>query len=47
MEFAEAGTLWGTVLLVIAMSLLLHGLSATPVLRWIDREARQAAGRRD
>ncbi|HEY7600095.1 MAG TPA: cation:proton antiporter [Candidatus Limnocylindrales bacterium] len=47
MEFVEAGTLWGTVLLVIAMSLLLHGLSATPVLRWIDRETKQAAGRGD
>lgn len=39
--FVEAETLWATVLLVIALSLLLHGLTATPVLRWLDREKRR------
>lgn len=35
--FVDAQTLWATVLLVIALSLLLHGLTATPVLAWLDR----------
>lgn len=35
--FADAETLWATVLLVIALSLLLHGFTATPVLAWLDQ----------
>jgi sodium/hydrogen antiporter len=42
-SFVEARILWETVLLVIAMSLLLHGLSATPALRWLDSKARPRA----
>lgn len=42
-SFVEARILWETVLLVIAMSLLLHGLSATPALRWLDSKARSRA----
>lgn len=42
-SFVEARILWETVLLVIAMSLLLHGLSATPALRWLDSKARTRA----
>lgn len=35
--FAHAETLWATLLLVIGLSLLLHGVTATPALAWLDR----------
>lgn len=36
-EFAEADRLWTVVSLVVLMSIVLHGLTVTPVMRWFDR----------
>jgi sodium/hydrogen antiporter len=36
-EFAEAERLWTVLSLVVLMSIVLHGLSVTPVMRWLDR----------
>lgn len=46
-EFTDAGTLWSTVAFVIAVSVVLHGVTATPVMRWLDdrRSAAAAAAR--
>lgn len=35
--FADAGELWAVVVLVIILSILVHGLSASMVLEWLDR----------
>src|SRR3978361_2106831 len=35
--FAEADLLWATVTFVILVSVLLHGLTATPLMRRLDR----------
>ena len=35
--FAEERWLWSTVTLTIALSVLVHGVLATPVLAWLDR----------
>ncbi|MGL5849329.1 MAG: cation:proton antiporter [Phycicoccus sp.] len=40
-SFAEQRWLWSTVAFTIALSVLLHGVTATPVMRWLD--ARRAA----
>ncbi|MFC3125512.1 cation:proton antiporter [Pseudoroseomonas globiformis] len=37
MEVAEAQRLWGFVGLVVLFSILLHGLTVTPIMRFIDR----------
>ncbi len=37
MDYAGAERLWGLVALVILMSILLHGLTVTPVMRSLDR----------
>jgi NhaP-type Na+/H+ or K+/H+ antiporter len=36
-NFAEAAALWRVVSLVVVISIVLHGLSAQPVLLWLDR----------
>ena len=36
-EFAEAERLWTVVSLVVVLSIVLHGLSVTPIMRWLDR----------
>jgi len=36
-EFAEAERLWTVVSLVVVLSIVLHGLTVTPVMRWLDR----------
>jgi NhaP-type Na+/H+ or K+/H+ antiporter len=36
-EFAEADRLWTILSLVVVMSVILHGLTVTPVMRWLDR----------
>ncbi|WP_235501725.1 sodium:proton antiporter [Aeromicrobium sp. Root472D3] len=43
-EFEGADTLWSTVAFVIAVSVVLHGVTATPVMRWLD-DHRTAAAR--
>lgn len=35
-EFAETSWLWATVGLTIALSVLVHGVAATPVMNWLD-----------
>ncbi|RDI32197.1 cation:proton antiporter [Lentzea flaviverrucosa] len=42
-EFAEQNALWQIVGLVVIGSILLHGLSATPVMWLLDRKRRQKA----
>lgn len=44
-DFVEGERLWAVVTLVVAGSVLLHGVTATPAMRWLDRE-REAAARR-
>lgn len=36
-EFAEGDHLWTIVSLVVVMSIIIHGLTVTPVMRWLDR----------
>jgi NhaP-type Na+/H+ or K+/H+ antiporter len=36
-EFAESNQLWTIVSLVVVLSIVLHGLTVTPVMRWLDR----------
>jgi len=36
-KFEDVETVWSTVFLIILMSVVLHGASVTPVMRWIDR----------
>lgn len=38
MEVADAGRLWGFVGLIVLMSVLLHGLTVTPIMRSLDRQ---------
>ncbi|MGH6859962.1 MAG: cation:proton antiporter [Phyllobacterium sp.] len=37
-RFARAETLWATVSLVVLVSVVLHGIAATPVMRHLERE---------
>lgn len=37
-SFGGIETVWSTVLIIILMSIILHGITVTPVMRWIDRE---------
>lgn len=36
-DFSEAGRLWGIVALVALLSILIHGLTVTPLIRLLDR----------
>ncbi|MEP7452180.1 cation:proton antiporter [Phyllobacterium sp. SB3] len=36
--FSNAETLWVTVSLVVLISVVLHGIAVTPVMRWLERE---------
>jgi NhaP-type Na+/H+ or K+/H+ antiporter len=36
-EFAEADRLWSILSLVAIMSIVMHGLTVTPIMRWLDR----------
>ncbi|WP_424187093.1 cation:proton antiporter [Actinokineospora sp. G85] len=42
-EFADPQTLWRVVALVVVGSILLHGLTAAPVMYFLDRKRRRAA----
>jgi NhaP-type Na+/H+ or K+/H+ antiporter len=44
-HFEGANTLWSTVAFVIAVSVVLHGVTATPVMRWLDDHRTAAAAR--
>jgi NhaP-type Na+/H+ or K+/H+ antiporter len=45
-EFAGAGELWSTVTFTVTLSVLLHGVSATPIMRRLD-ERRSSDGPND
>lgn len=36
-EFSRIESVWATVLLIILLSIVVHGVAVTPVMRWIDR----------
>lgn len=36
--FAGIEVIWATVFLIILLSVIIHGVAVTPVMRWIDRE---------
>ena len=42
-EFVGSEELWSTVTFTVTLSVLVHGVSATPVMRWLD-ERREPAG---
>jgi NhaP-type Na+/H+ or K+/H+ antiporter len=42
-EFADVGLLWSTVGFTIALSVLVHGVAATPVIRWLESRREGAA----
>ncbi|HUQ57014.1 cation:proton antiporter [Lentzea sp.] len=43
-DFADHGTIWRIVGLVVIGSVLIHGLSASPVMWFLDRKRRQKGG---
>ncbi|OMQ15352.1 cation transporter, partial [Modestobacter sp. VKM Ac-2676] len=42
-EFAGAEQLWRVTILVVLVSVVVHGMAATPVMTWLDRRRRDAA----
>ncbi|MPQ96423.1 sodium:proton antiporter [Modestobacter sp. I12A-02628] len=42
-DFGDEARLWSLVALVVVSSVLLHGVTATPVMNWVDRQRRRAA----
>jgi NhaP-type Na+/H+ or K+/H+ antiporter len=36
-QFEDADRLWTILSLVVIMSIVMHGLTVTPVMRWLDR----------
>lgn len=37
-SFSKIETVWSAVFLIILLSIVLHGVAVTPVMRWIDKE---------
>lgn len=35
-EFAAVETIWATVLLIVLISIVVHGVAVTPTMNWID-----------
>ncbi len=35
-KFEQTATLWATVLLIVIVSIVVHGIAVTPTMRWID-----------
>ncbi|QKK33398.1 cation:proton antiporter (plasmid) [Rhizobium indicum] len=44
-EFEDVQTVWATVLLIILVSIVVHGIAVTPTMRWIDGRRSRAARR--
>ncbi|WP_027687052.1 cation:proton antiporter [Rhizobium leguminosarum] len=44
-EFENVQTVWATVLLIILVSIVVHGIAVTPAMRWIDGRRSRAARR--
>ncbi|MCZ2824778.1 MULTISPECIES: cation:proton antiporter domain-containing protein [unclassified Modestobacter] len=42
-EFAGAEQLWRVTVLVVLVSVIVHGMAATPVMTWLDRRRQRAA----
>ena len=42
-DFGDEAQLWSLVALVVVCSVALHGVTATPVMNWVDRQRRQRA----
>jgi NhaP-type Na+/H+ or K+/H+ antiporter len=40
-EFPHTRELWAVVCLVIVLSILVHGLTGTAVMAWLDRKRRR------
>lgn len=38
--FGTSERLWGMTAMVVLVSILVHGITATPAMRWLDRKAR-------
>jgi sodium/hydrogen antiporter len=45
-DFVESGELWATVILTILISIAVHGVTATPVMRQLDRRRLRRTARR-
>lgn len=43
-QFSDADALWSTVAFVITLSVVVHGISATPVMRRLDDRRDEAVG---
>jgi NhaP-type Na+/H+ or K+/H+ antiporter len=41
-HFEEVGRLWSAVALIVLISILTHGLTVTPTMRWLDRRRKTA-----
>ncbi|OAP39969.1 cation transporter [Sinorhizobium glycinis] len=39
-RFEEAGVMWSAVALIVLISIVTHGLTVTPAMRWLDRRRR-------
>ncbi|WP_084044527.1 sodium/hydrogen antiporter (plasmid) [Ensifer sp. WSM1721] len=39
-NFEEVGVLWSAVALIVLISIVMHGLTVTPAMRWLDRRRR-------
>jgi NhaP-type Na+/H+ or K+/H+ antiporter len=35
-KFEHIETLWATVLLIVIVSIIVHGIAVTPTMRWVD-----------
>ena len=44
--FQPADRLWAVTGLVVLLSVVIHGVSATPVMRWVDRQRERKAAER-
>ncbi|EUB98514.1 hypothetical protein PMI07_004795 [Rhizobium sp. CF080] len=42
-EFENIQTVWATVLLIVLVSIVVHGIAVTPAMRWIDGRRSRAS----
>ncbi len=45
-DFGDEARMWSLVALVVVSSVLLHGITASPIMSWVDRQRRVAAEER-
>lgn len=41
-DFADVQRLWGTASVVVLVSIVLHGITSTPLMNWVDRQRENA-----